>query len=365
MPADLHSPEPSPADPTAPVPPADASVAGPESATGAEGGDDLPPVEPPSARFIAQLFLIPALIVGGLVVGGFVLSAWFGTDTHDWQTLVTNLGRDNPHRRGRAAHDLAQLLNANRQTPDGRPLREHPPLSAALADLTRSRLESAPESDDRDHLQEVVLLLGLLGLLDDAGTTMPVLADAIAGEHDTAIRLAGLTSIAGTGKRAIDLGRPLAHPQLVEQLTVLTADSDTSLKRDATVALGTFDSQPARVQLESLLADPDEITRYNAAASLLRQGSSAGLIVLREILERVSNDSDSLSLTTSRTDEEARRFEQQWLLVQLSLKAIGKVAHTLTAEQRSSLARAITPLADNNRPSRIRIDAKRVLQRLR
>lgn len=364
MSSDLHSPDPPAATPPAPVPPGDEPGAVPELSDGPEGSD-LPPVEPPSARFIAQLFLVPALIVGGLVLGGFLISAWFGTDTHDWQTLVTNLGRDNPHRRGRAAHDLAQLLNADRQTPDGRPLREHPPLATGLADLARNRLESSSGSDDQDHRQEVVLLLGLLGLLDNPPITLPVFADAITEEHDVAIRRAGLTSIASTGKRAIDLDRPLDDSELVRQLVALTADSDTDLKRDAVVALGTFGSPPARERLESLLVDPDEITRYNAAAALLFQGSSAGLNVFREILERVASDSDSLSLTAQRTEVEAREFEQQWLLIQLSLKAIATVAENLTDEQRSSLARAISPLAENNRPSRIRIDAKRVLQRLR
>src|SRR5207249_7780493 len=42
----------------------------------------LPPVKPPSARFIVQLFLIPGLIVAGLVfVFVFGGLSWVGTST--------------------------------------------------------------------------------------------------------------------------------------------------------------------------------------------------------------------------------------------------------------------------------------------
>ena len=47
------------------------------------GDGELPPVEPPSPRFIAQLFLIPALIVGG-IVGLVLFFGWVGSGTRDW-----------------------------------------------------------------------------------------------------------------------------------------------------------------------------------------------------------------------------------------------------------------------------------------
>jgi hypothetical protein len=73
------------------------------------GQPGLPPVKPPSGRFILQLFLIPGLIVAGLVIvfvfGGL---AWVGSSSP--QSLLTKLDSDNPDIRWRAAQDLAQLL---------------------------------------------------------------------------------------------------------------------------------------------------------------------------------------------------------------------------------------------------------------
>jgi hypothetical protein len=69
----------------------------------------LPPVKPPSARFIVQLFLIPALIVGTLVLvfvfGGL---AWVGSSSPE--AFVARLKNSNPDIRWRAAHELGQVL---------------------------------------------------------------------------------------------------------------------------------------------------------------------------------------------------------------------------------------------------------------
>lgn len=69
----------------------------------------LPPVDPPSGRFILQLFLIPALIVSVLV---FIV--WLGSslvaERRSADYFLQNLDSDNPDVRWRAANDLAQVL---------------------------------------------------------------------------------------------------------------------------------------------------------------------------------------------------------------------------------------------------------------
>ncbi len=328
------------------------------------GDEELPPVEPPSPRFIAQLFLIPALIVGG-IVGLVLFFGWVGSGTRDWQTLVTNLGRDNPHRRGRAAHDLAQLLNSDHQTVQNTPLRQHPPLANALARLARQRLDNQPAAEQQaDHHQQLVLMLGLLGLLDAPETTFPVLGLAIAAGHDPVVRKTGLEAIAAAGKRAVDRDTAIDDPATVDRLISVVSENDASLRRDATAALGIFRSAAARAQLESLLDDPDAITRYNAAAALVHQGSQQGLPVFRNFLQSAADDRSLLDLERPQTSDESRAFEERWLLVRLSLKAIGNMAEILSTQQRADIARVITPLVADDRATRIRIDAKRVLQQL-
>ncbi|MEZ6061328.1 MAG: hypothetical protein R3C19_13370 [Planctomycetaceae bacterium] len=60
--------------------------------------EELPPVEPPSAGFIVQLFLIPALIVAA-VIGVWALFGKLADSKTDWKQLVSELGSSNEHRR--------------------------------------------------------------------------------------------------------------------------------------------------------------------------------------------------------------------------------------------------------------------------
>src|SRR6266545_4835536 len=79
----------------------------PVDSNGAPKG--LPPVAPPSGRFIAQLFIIPMLIVavGALIILG---SSYLVRSSHTPQKFLDSLDSDNPEIRWRGAHDLAQVL---------------------------------------------------------------------------------------------------------------------------------------------------------------------------------------------------------------------------------------------------------------
>ncbi|GIS61120.1 MAG: hypothetical protein CM1200mP2_33450 [Planctomycetaceae bacterium] len=294
------------------------------------------------------------------------LFSWSGSQTQDWQTLIVSLGRDNAHRRGRAFHDLAQLLNSGKTTETGTPLGQHPPLATALSDLasrTPGREKPAPE-EAADHLQQVVLLVRLLGLLDVPDATLPVLDQSLSDGQDPAVRQAGLQALASVGKRAIDREAPIDESSLVSRIDGILSGKEPDLRRDATVALGTFSSETAVDRLDSLLDDSDEIVRYNAAVSLVRRGRMQGLSVFRDTIRMATEDRESLDLSKPDSKSEIEAFEQRWLLLQLTLKAIGNLSDSLPDSERTSLVKAVTPLAGDDTPARIRIDAKRVLQRL-
>lgn len=76
----------------------------------------LPPVTPPSGKFIARLFLIPLLIVGGIALVFFGIIWLFGDVLGGLGGMRTpaqfldKLDRSNPDVRWRAAADLAQVL---------------------------------------------------------------------------------------------------------------------------------------------------------------------------------------------------------------------------------------------------------------
>ncbi|MEI7862939.1 MAG: HEAT repeat domain-containing protein, partial [Planctomycetota bacterium] len=70
--------------------------------------DSLPPVEPPSAAFIVQLFLVPGLIVA-IIVCVWLAFHWLAHLGNDPQAYVRTLRRDNEGR-WQAALNLANDL---------------------------------------------------------------------------------------------------------------------------------------------------------------------------------------------------------------------------------------------------------------
>src|SRR5262245_11492766 len=69
----------------------------------------LPPVAPPSGRFIAQLFLVPGLIVT-VAVFIYLGSSYLVQSSHTAANFLKDLDSDNVEIRWRGAHDLAQVL---------------------------------------------------------------------------------------------------------------------------------------------------------------------------------------------------------------------------------------------------------------
>ena len=75
----------------------------------AQPAPGLPPVQPPSGRFIAQLFVVPGLII--LVVVLIVMGlSYYGKQMRDPSYFLHQLDNDNPDIRWRGASDLAQIL---------------------------------------------------------------------------------------------------------------------------------------------------------------------------------------------------------------------------------------------------------------
>ncbi|HEV3203281.1 MAG TPA: hypothetical protein VGY77_02810 [Gemmataceae bacterium] len=118
----------------------------------------LPPVAPPSGRFIAQLFLVPGLIVGVavLILLGFT---WLVGGDSDPQTLLDRMENSNADVRWRAANEFMQRLKKDPQlASDPRlALRLTKLLRKALAELDRTEKAlagSAEVAPDRKTLQE-------------------------------------------------------------------------------------------------------------------------------------------------------------------------------------------------------------------
>ena len=111
-----------------------------------EPAKGLPPVAPPSGRFIIQLFLVPGLIVAVVVLGLLGIGYLFGSN-HGPDHFLRQLDSGNADIRWRGASDLAQDL----KRPESVALRSDAKfaldlaerLQTALADLNQSEKESA------------------------------------------------------------------------------------------------------------------------------------------------------------------------------------------------------------------------------
>jgi HEAT repeats len=286
----------------------------PASGFRGERPEELPPVTPPSAGFIVQLFLIPALIVMAVVAVWALFGKLADSDT-DWQQLTTELGSSNEHRRWRAALGLAQLLESEKARPasdDFRPLAENPQVIDALTKLFQTSLDSTtPTAEDIPHLE---FLARIMAALEDDSKTLPLLARALQFQSDLdkdqLVRKSALLSVSAIAIRNSDISmgtkpdrpdsegneRPvrsragrkqvpaLANPQVLEQLKRAAQDPVPVIRHLAAWALANVGGPEAESQLKAMLFDGDRKARANAAVGLAFNGSMEGVSELQALI---------------------------------------------------------------------------------
>src|SRR5260221_2851629 len=96
--------------------------------------EDPPPVQPPSAGFIIQLFVVPGLIVLA-IVAVWALFGKLASGENDWQARLGELRRPNEQPPLRGAFGLAQKVTARQKLGgSGRGLFRNPESAHALAE---------------------------------------------------------------------------------------------------------------------------------------------------------------------------------------------------------------------------------------
>lgn len=328
------------------------------------GVEDLPPVEPPSAGFIVQLFLIPMLIVGA-IVGVYALFGRLAGGEQDWRTLVTELRNTNEHRRWRAANGLAQLLKADQDRgEEGQQLARNPEIAKALIDVLKEERTHDKERSREQSLNHQQYLVTALGLLDQPKTVIPPLQEVLVSEteQDGGVRLEALRSISlianRTAERAKAENRPLlleslvGIPDLVDDVINVSQEPKPLSRQMGAFVLGLLPSPASRQRLEVMLNDSDDKVRVNAAIGLSRQSSTAGWLVFVEVL----NQAD---------DQENRQEGMELVILKNSLKAIQDLSTQWTNEQKQKLVSLLESISDNHPEIRIRTDAAKTLQSLR
>lgn len=251
----------------------------------------LPPVELPSGRMIAQLFIIPLGIVVGAVAVFFTFS-WLVAGSRTPQGFLDGLRNSNPEVRWRAASDLAQTLprdDALAADPqfgielttlltDALTALRKPPPPAESADAQTNRRANAQLRQQflaqRSEAQYLAASLG--SLITPVGATVlgALAANPISPDEktDALLRRQAVWALArlGNGRQRFDKLPPERREQILGELDRLagSADEGGGWARAAAEALrgqGTAGVVPALVKCA---ASQDPYLRKQAALAL-------------------------------------------------------------------------------------------------
>lgn len=321
--------------------------------------EELPPVQPPSAGFIVQLFVVPALIVLA-IVGVWALFGRMAAGEQDWHQLVNDLQSGNQHIRNRGMFGLAQVLDADRRLGEqGQHLSENPEIGRALATRLDAELKRVGQgkTEQEEIVTSQVYLVRTLGLLDQPDVTFPALQTALDPQYDPEVRKGAVTSIALIAGRDAEQMPPVEVESTVQALGQLATDPDPLLRQTAAFTLGLFDHPDAKQRLLVSLEDEDAKTRVNAAIALARHGSTAGYPVFRQVL-------DDARQPVAESESRDAQFEQLVILKNV-LRAVADLAVNLDPDQRREMIRAIEPVSETYSEPQIRVAAQGALATLK
>lgn len=355
--------------------------------------EELPPVTPPSAGYIIQLFLIPALIVAA-VVAVWALFGKLADSENDWKQMVTELGSSNEHRRWRAALGLAQLLRNDSLAPvEGEvPLAEQPIIIDGLVTLLKTSLDAHPsgEKETAENIKHQEFLTRTLSSLNADDKVLPILARAMSPEFDPEVRKSALMSVGAIAGRHFEAATgydpenpesdvslsaaklPLESPTISDaavwtQLRSAAQDPDPVIRHLAGFTLGSISGPDAMEQLRVMLLDADPKAQANAAIGLARNGSTEGIDTVIRLLDEATVPFDMKTVADQSPEDQraaiARHEVEQPILVRNCIRAIVDRWSSLNAADQQQLSELLTKLSTDYFAADVRNSAKAALQK--
>ncbi len=313
--------------------------------------DTLPPVEPPNATFIIQLFVVPAVIVAIIVVV-WTLFNWLAQMGNDPMSFVRALERNN-EARWQAAVNLADAL----RDPHNVALKQNAAVARKLADVLTTEIETNPA--DKSSLQLRVYLCNALGEFTVPDVVPALVLAATAGKEpdEKYVRFA---AIKGLAVFAANLGpRDASLRAEIEPVMLKASQDDEPLMRStAAFALGALGGEQALARLKQMLVDANPNVRFNAATMLASQGSMAAEPVLLEML-----DVKSTAGLDIEGEQELREQKRETILTS-ALRAVKKLATTNSSADLSKLREAVVAVSSSKLGPRIQSEALDALKAL-
>ncbi len=328
--------------------------------------DQLPPVQPPAASFIIQLFLIPLLIVS-IIVGVWMMFSWLA-QSESPEELVRDIERLN-HSSWQQALTLAQQL----RDPARNDLRQNTQLAQQLSDLLEKQVSDGKTGAEFLNLR--MFLCRALGEFEvDAG--LHALAKAAITEkqvEESDVRHAALQAIGvlvGRLKPAHLDEFPDVLDAVIKGTHEFAEQGDERLRREtlrstATFSLGVLPGEQATERLAELLNDPSLDVAYNAAIGLARRGDERSLPLLGEML---NPPEEALIDPDRQLSESERQAQRQWkhmMVVGNGLRAIGKMYADHPTANLGDLPAAVARIAeDDSVPGTLQMQASEVVRLL-
>jgi len=270
----------------------------------------LPPVEPPSAGFILQLFVVPAVIVLAVVMMWLLVTTMASQGDQDPVKIVAAL-RSSNQARWQKAEELANMLRLEKRYPE---IKNNSELVVELAKLLDEEVEAG--LDDKNSISLRYYLCRVLGeFYVDGG--VEVLLKTAREDPERDVRREAINALAVLSNAFGDLEPPksVEHPQLLETFKTLANDEDDLLRSQTAFALGVFAMSPSAdpllmSELELLVDDLYSDARYNAALGLARQGNLKAVAAVTEMF-----DTEALAMNTkNETTPALQAFKRDTIL---------------------------------------------------
>jgi HEAT repeat protein len=238
--------------------------------------DSLPPVEPPNAAFLVQLFLVPGLIVA-IIVCVWLAFHWLAHLGSDPQAYVKTLRRDNEGR-WQAALNLANDLRG----PGGAALKSDETLATELGRILDDEAASGRSGEQSQTLR--LYLCRALGEFAIPAAASPLVART-KNLSDPQTSRAAVEALAVLATNLVAAGRSFDDATGVAAAVIAASQSDDAQLRSASAfTLGVLGGPAAVERLEQLAGDTADDVRFNAALALARQGRAESYDALAEML---------------------------------------------------------------------------------
>ena len=320
----------------------------------------LPPVQPPGAGFIMQLFFVPMVIVT-IIVSVWLAFSWLAHVGSRPEELVKDFERLNEGTWQKAL-TLANLL----RDPGNDELRNNGQLAQRLAVVLETQLEQGRM--DPEHVSYRMYLCRALGEFNvaDGIPTLLSAADMERSPEEMVVRRAALQAL---GRLVGSIGHePLeADPNAFDVLSQAAMDHGEGdleqrgqLRSAAAFVMGLLHADAYHDRLELMLSDGFAYARYNAASGLARHGDPRALPRLLEMLDPANQ--------TLQGDDRERAGEHQWNqrhVLTNALRATRQLVELNPEVEVQELQSAVQTILDGEPNGQLQLEAQDTMRVIR